>query len=155
MINENKKYNRMSHFCTDTFKLIILVVLAGVCFHSAIVKFSPDTYSLLKPLTTNSGEMILPDSFADVSVCAKIASCQNCQNKSSLVDQCSKEFKQALTDATNKCSGYIKNLSKCRGGVNVRLSKCHIEMSNVEGCAIAVMQGTVDKWAAPEKVVLN
>ena len=75
--------------------------------------------------------------------CNAVMQCSICTNKENLKQQCQLEVKQAFSNASDKCKGYIKNLKDCQ---NKRHGPCRIEVENVEGCISAMTTNTLKKW---------
>jgi hypothetical protein len=124
---------KMSYHATDVLKIAALIAIFSFLTYNALTTY-----------------LFIPQKAAHVHInpdygpCNAISQCATCVDKDFLIQSCRAELKAVFKQAETKCSGYIKNLEKCRG----KGGQCRIEAQNTEGCISLVVAKAEAKWAA-------
>ncbi len=142
-----RKTFKMNYSVIDLSKVIVLIILLGLCLQSAFVKFLPEQFL---PVSTSTPS--LPDYLYDYSTCKTVDTCDSCVDKTKMFQQCKAELLNKYKEADSKCQGYLKNLGICHNSQKHKQSQCRVELSNVEGCTKSVAKDVVDKWSKPQDV---
>lgn len=123
----------MSYHATDVIKIAALVIIFAFLTYNALSTY---LFTPQKAAQVN----IKPD----YGPCNAINQCTSCVDRDSLIQSCRTELKAVFKQAEKKCSGYIKNLEKCRG----KGGQCRTDAENAESCITLVVAKAEAKWAA-------
>jgi hypothetical protein len=145
---KRKASKNMNYSVGDLSKVVVLIILLGLCLQSAFVKFLPaGQFSTISTATPS-----LPDYLYDYSTCKLVDNCDLCADKTKMFQQCKAEFLNKYKEADSKCQAYLKNLGICHNSQKFKQSQCHVELEHVEGCTKSVAKDMVDKWSKPQDV---